>query len=268
MGNDTNPGIECTYCRLCCRVISGLFIVSLHTNPDWSINRKGCSTSCFGWLKWNLVSALNGSMFILVAWNFQPSFYRGCGWNTYTPTNKENVLVKSSFSRVRRSFLPSKFVSCSQLSLHKKRKSAVKFVKPPSLWTPNKEGMFAFESSSSSMDFFASDPMRRFCGVNFPTCRVTTKFHHEEHSTLHPWELSIDFEDFTPDFGLLGTWWLEVIAFIIHVTGLKKPTWMVVLSWWNHGTIPETNSSPLKMDAWNTNSFPFGFRPIFRGVCC
>ena len=31
-------------------------------------------------------------------------------------------------------------------------------------------------------------------------------------------------------------------------------------------TLPETNSSPLKMDAWNTFSFPFwGKRPIFRG---
>ena len=26
--------------------------------------------------------------------------------------------------------------------------------------------------------------------------------------------------------------------------------------------------SPLKMDAWKTFSFPFGFRPIFRSFCC
>ena len=31
-------------------------------------------------------------------------------------------------------------------------------------------------------------------------------------------------------------------------------------------TLPETNSSPLKMDGWNT-SFHLG-RPIFRGFCC
>ena len=30
------------------------------------------------------------------------------------------------------------------------------------------------------------------------------------------------------------------------------------------GTFPETNSSPLKMDAWNT-TFLLGSRPIFRG---
>ena len=30
-------------------------------------------------------------------------------------------------------------------------------------------------------------------------------------------------------------------------------------------TLPKTNSSPLKMDGWNTFSFPFGARPIFRG---
>ena len=28
-------------------------------------------------------------------------------------------------------------------------------------------------------------------------------------------------------------------------------------------TLPETNSSHLKMDGWNTFSFPFGARPIF-----
>ena len=34
----------------------------------------------------------------------------------------------------------------------------------------------------------------------------------------------------------------------------------------NHITLPETNSSHLKMDAWNTSFFPFGaFRPIFQG---
>ena len=31
------------------------------------------------------------------------------------------------------------------------------------------------------------------------------------------------------------------------------------------GTLPETNSSHLKMNGWNTFSFPFGARPIFRG---
>ena len=30
-------------------------------------------------------------------------------------------------------------------------------------------------------------------------------------------------------------------------------------------TLPETNSSHLKMDGWNTSSFPFGARRIFRG---
>ena len=31
-------------------------------------------------------------------------------------------------------------------------------------------------------------------------------------------------------------------------------------------TLPETNSSHLNIDDWNTLSFPFGaFRPIFRG---
>ena len=29
--------------------------------------------------------------------------------------------------------------------------------------------------------------------------------------------------------------------------------------------LPKTNSSPLNMDGWNTFSFPFGARPIFRG---
>ncbi len=29
-------------------------------------------------------------------------------------------------------------------------------------------------------------------------------------------------------------------------------------------TLPKTNSSPLKMDGWNTFSFPFGAQPIFR----
>ena len=34
-------------------------------------------------------------------------------------------------------------------------------------------------------------------------------------------------------------------------------------------TLPETNSSPIKIDGWNTFSFPLGaFRPIFRGVFC
>ena len=34
-------------------------------------------------------------------------------------------------------------------------------------------------------------------------------------------------------------------------------------------TLPETNSSHLKTDGWNTFSFPFGvFSPIFRGFCC
>ena len=32
------------------------------------------------------------------------------------------------------------------------------------------------------------------------------------------------------------------------------------------GTLPETNGLHLKMDGWNTFSFPFGaFRPTFRG---
>ena len=29
-------------------------------------------------------------------------------------------------------------------------------------------------------------------------------------------------------------------------------------------TLLETNNSPLKMDGWNTFSFPFGALPIFR----
>ena len=33
-------------------------------------------------------------------------------------------------------------------------------------------------------------------------------------------------------------------------------------------TLPETDSSHLKMDGWNTFSFPFGILRIFRGVCC
>ncbi len=33
----------------------------------------------------------------------------------------------------------------------------------------------------------------------------------------------------------------------------------------NSSTLPETNSSHLKMDGWNTRTFPFGARPIFRG---
>ena len=36
------------------------------------------------------------------------------------------------------------------------------------------------------------------------------------------------------------------------------------------GTLPETNSSPLKMDGWNMLEyyFPIGFRPVFRGDGC
>ena len=38
--------------------------------------------------------------------------------------------------------------------------------------------------------------------------------------------------------------------------------WQMAIKWL---TLPETNSSHLKMDDWNTFSFPFGAQPIFRG---
>ena len=39
---------------------------------------------------------------------------------------------------------------------------------------------------------------------------------------------------------------------------------VIHISWLSY-TLPETNSSHLKMDGWNTFSFPFGARPIVRG---
>ena len=48
-----------------------------------------------------------------------------------------------------------------------------------------------------------------------------------------------------------------------QVLGIKKIMTKLKLE---KNTLPETNSSPLKMDGWNTIlSFPIGFRPIFRG---
>ena len=32
------------------------------------------------------------------------------------------------------------------------------------------------------------------------------------------------------------------------------------------GTLPETNSSHLKMDGWNTFSFPYGAKGLFSGA--
>ena len=63
----------------------------------------------------------------------------------------------------------------------------------------------------------------------------------------------------------------------VIVSPLRKGLWdpfQMAILWLanggdpNHITLPETNSSHLKMDAWNTSFFPFGaFRPIFQGRC-
>ena len=54
---------------------------------------------------------------------------------------------------------------------------------------------------------------------------------------------------------------------ITGVSSVPNPCYVLVALSRNcePNTLPETNSPPLKMDGWNTFSFPFGARPIFRG---